>query len=95
VTERELARAAAYRLAILRHAEEVSGSVAKTCRYYRITRQTFYKWARRYAEEGANGLRDRSRRPLSSPQATSVEVVGKVIHCASTTTSGLRRSRCT
>jgi len=36
LTERELARGAAYRLAILRHAEEVSGNVAKTCRYYGI-----------------------------------------------------------
>jgi transposase InsO family protein len=33
VTERELERQARRRLAVLRHAEEVSGSVAKTCRY--------------------------------------------------------------
>jgi hypothetical protein len=36
VTEKELIRGAAYRLAILRHAEEVSGNVAQTCRYYGI-----------------------------------------------------------
>jgi len=36
VTERELAKNAARRLAIIRHAEEVTGSVAKTCRYYGI-----------------------------------------------------------
>jgi len=29
------------RLAILRHAEEVTGNVAMTCRYYGISRQTF------------------------------------------------------
>jgi hypothetical protein len=29
------------RLAILRHAEEVTGNVAVTCRYYGITRQSF------------------------------------------------------
>jgi hypothetical protein len=29
------------RLAILRHAEEVTGNVAMTCRYYGITRQSF------------------------------------------------------
>lgn len=33
MTERELSRAAARRLAIIRHAEEVSGNVALTCRY--------------------------------------------------------------
>jgi hypothetical protein len=32
------------RLAILRHAEEITGNVALTCRYYGISRQVFYKW---------------------------------------------------
>ena len=32
------------------------------------------------ASEGVDGLRDRSRRPLCSPEATNVEVVGKVIY---------------
>jgi hypothetical protein len=34
VTERELARGAARRLAIIRHAQEVTGDVALTCRYW-------------------------------------------------------------
>ena len=80
MTERELERQARRRLAVLRHAEEVSGSVAKTCRYYGISRQLFYKWRRRYEEEGLSGLRDRSKRPKTSPRATSTEVVGKVIY---------------
>lgn len=80
MTERELDRQAQRRLAVLRHAEEVSGSVAKTCRYYGISRTLFYKWRRRYEEEGLSGLRDRSRRPKSSPSATPTEVVGKVIY---------------
>jgi hypothetical protein len=33
MTEREQARAAARRLAIIRHAQEVTGNVAFTCRY--------------------------------------------------------------
>ena len=36
MTERELSRTAARRLAILRHVEEVTGNVALTCRYYGI-----------------------------------------------------------
>ncbi len=63
MTERELARGAARRLAIIRHAEEVTGNVSLTCRYYGITRQTFYVWFRRYQAEGLEGLRERSRRP--------------------------------
>jgi hypothetical protein len=59
VTERELARGAARRLAIIRHAQEVSGNVSLTCRYYGVSRQVFYKWLRRYEEQGVEGLRDR------------------------------------
>ncbi len=80
MTERELARAAAHRLAIIRHAQEVSGSVAKTCRYYGISRNAYYKWFRRYEEFGEEGLRDRSRRPHHMPQATHTEVVGKILY---------------
>jgi transposase InsO family protein len=69
-----------HRLAVLRHAEEVSRNVSATCRYYGISRPTFYTWAKRLALEGPDGLKERSRAPLTHPQATSVEVVGKIIH---------------
>lgn len=39
MTERDLSRRARHRLAVLRHVEEVRGSVAATCRYYGISRQ--------------------------------------------------------
>ncbi len=52
MTERELTRNAARRLAIIRHAQEVSGNVAFTCRYYGVTRESYYKWLRRYEELG-------------------------------------------
>ena len=80
MTEREAARTVARRLAILRHAEEITGNVAKTCRYYGISRQLFYVWKRRFDAEGLDGLRDRSCRPKHSPRATRTEVVGKVIY---------------
>jgi transposase InsO family protein len=75
-----LARNATRRLAIIRHAQEVTGNVAKTCRYYGITRQSYYVWYRRYEAEGIDGLRDRSSRPLSSPKATKTEIVGKIVY---------------
>jgi transcriptional regulator of acetoin/glycerol metabolism len=55
MTERELARGAARRLAMIRHAQEVSGSVAKTCRYYGVSRPTYYKWLRRYEAQASRG----------------------------------------
>jgi transposase InsO family protein len=69
-----------HRLAILRHAEEVTGNVSMTCRYYGITRQSFYVWKRRFDELGEEGLRDRSCRPKVSPRATHVDVVGKILY---------------
>ncbi len=80
MTERELSREATRRLAIIRHVQEMTGNVAATCRYYGISRQSFYKWLRRYEELGPEGLRDRSRRPHVSPNATRTEVVGKILY---------------
>jgi transposase InsO family protein len=69
-----------HRLAILQHAEEVTGNIAMTCRYYGVSRQQYYKWLRRYEEHGPEGLRDRSRRPHHSPNATHTDVVGKILY---------------
>ncbi|MFG3604732.1 helix-turn-helix domain-containing protein [Micromonospora chersina] len=73
-------REAKRRLAIIRHVEEVTGNVALTCRYYGISRQAYYIWYRRYQAEGVDGLRSRSKRPKTSPNATRAEVVGKIIY---------------
>jgi transposase-like protein len=48
VTERELSRGAARRLATIQHVEEVTGNVAMTRRYFGISRHRFYRWLRRY-----------------------------------------------
>jgi transposase len=80
LSDLQLPREVRRRLAIIRHAEEVTGNVALTCRYYGISRQCYYIWYRRYLANGIEGLHDRSKRPLVSPRATHVEVVGKIIY---------------
>jgi len=92
MTERELDRRAAHRMAVIRHAQEVTGNVSKTCRYYGITRQAYYQWLRRHEEGGLDGLRDRSSRPHVSPRATRTEVVGKIFYLRQTYHFGPRRS---
>ena len=78
--DREQQRKIRHRLAVLRHAEEVSGNVAATCRCYGISRTVFYRWKNRFDELGAEGLRDRSSRPHDSPTATKAEVVERIVH---------------
>jgi transposase InsO family protein len=53
--------------------------VAGFCRAQGISRQTYYKWKRRFEREGLDGLRDRTRRPNSIPNATPVEVEDAIV----------------
>jgi transposase InsO family protein len=78
--EREQQRKIRHRLAVLRHAEEVTGNVAATCRYFGISRPTFYKWLGAFEELGEEGLRDRSSRPKFCPHQTDAEVVSKIVY---------------
>src|SRR2546427_11140872 len=41
-------------------------------------------WLRRYVDKRVPGLEARSRRPHRSPQATSAEIVGKIVHLRQT-----------
>jgi transposase InsO family protein len=49
-------------------------NVAAFCRSQQISRQTFYKWRRRFGEQGLAGLEECSRRPHHSPGQTSAGV---------------------
>jgi len=64
MSRNEILRNQKWRLGIIRHAEEVTHNIAKTCRYFGISRTAFYKWYERYQNYGVEGLKDRSRRPL-------------------------------
>jgi transposase InsO family protein len=80
MSEQTLDRQQKHRLAVLRHAEEITGNVAATCRYYGISRTLFYTWLCRFDADGVEGLRPRSRRPLTSPNATHTDVVGRIVY---------------
>lgn len=47
--------------------------MAAVCRRFGISRQHGYKWLARWRAEGAAGLADKSRAPLSHPQAVPAE----------------------
>lgn len=53
--------------------------VASFCLEQGISRQTFYKYRRRFAASGIEGLQERSRRPLRSPGQTPAAVEDEVV----------------
>ncbi|MQU19444.1 helix-turn-helix domain-containing protein, partial [Pseudomonas helleri] len=48
-------------------------NIKALCEQFNIGRTTAYKWLKRFQCEGKDGLRDRSRRPHSSPNRTAHE----------------------
>ena len=68
MNEREQQRKVRHRLAVIRHAAEVTGNVAATCRYYGISRPTFYKWLNRFDE--AQPILERDPESPSEPLHT-------------------------
>jgi transposase InsO family protein len=64
-------------LAVLSSGLEVP--VSEVCRQLGISRQTFYKYRRRWAAEGPAALVERSRRPNRSPQSISLELEDRIV----------------
>ena len=50
---------------------------SQLCREYGITRKTGYKWVERWSD--GEGLSDKSRRPLSHPNRTPIEVEERIL----------------
>lgn len=54
-------------------------SISDLARGYGISRKTLYKWIKRYQEEGAAGLEERSRAPRHCPHAVPEEVAKWIV----------------
>jgi transposase InsO family protein len=66
------------KLEVLREPERTGESVAEVCRRRGISRASFYRYRRRYREEGVAGLEPRSRRPRVSPGRIEPELEAKI-----------------
>lgn len=53
--------------------------MAELCRHFGIARKTGYEIVARWRQQGAEGLKDRSRAPLAHPNQTAVEVEAAVL----------------
>ena len=54
-------------------------TLSELCRQYGISRKTGYKWIRRFAEHGIDGLNEQSRKPTSSPAQIPYRVQQAII----------------
>ncbi|BCM88514.1 hypothetical protein IAD21_00347 [Abditibacteriota bacterium] len=77
MTEHQQQRLVNWRLKIL---QEAAAAVAPVCRKYGISRQTFYKWKKRFEDDGEAGLCDRSQAAHHFPRATHPDIVEKVLY---------------
>lgn len=63
----------------IQHYEEVTHKVAPTCRYFGISRGTFYIWYHRYLSLGSAGLVSKSCRPHKIQRWLPADVRDKII----------------
>ena len=68
-----------------------SGNVSKTCRYFGISRETFYCWRRQYRKDGEKGLINRRPGPRNPSWRTAPEIEKKVLHLRRTYHFGAQR----
>ena len=61
--EPTLSRQGRQRLRMLQWYEDHGQNASLTCRHFGVSRDTFYRWWRRYQRAGPRGLEDRSHRP--------------------------------
>lgn len=72
-------RAVDDRLRFVMAVERGEQTVAALCRQFGLSRKTGYKWLERYAEEGLEGLGDRSRAPHEHPQMMTAAVAERCL----------------
>jgi transposase-like protein len=79
MTKTEQLRVTTWRSKVLQHATAIS-NVARTCRRFGISRNSFYKWRRRFMEHEDAGLCDRPRVPQRFPRTTAHDVISKILY---------------
>jgi putative transposase len=57
-----------------------SYSITRLSKIYEVSRNTIYKWIKRYKQGGNEGLTTRTRAPLRHPNATSLETSREIVN---------------
>jgi transposase InsO family protein len=67
------------KLELLLEAERSGETIAEVCARHGVSRASFYRYRRRYLEEGVDGLEPRSRRPRSSPAQIAPALEARIV----------------
>ena len=67
------------RMRFMTAVEQGDEAFAAVCRRFGVSRKTGYKWLERYQAEGVLGLIDRSRAPLSHPEAVPAAIAERCL----------------
>ncbi|ENR5899909.1 helix-turn-helix domain containing protein, partial [Providencia stuartii] len=80
----------AHKTKILNHARE-SKNIAKTCRHFGISRETFYTWKRAYERDGEKGLINNKPCPENPTRRVAKHIEELVIYLRTTYHFGPQR----
>ena len=72
-------REIAHKLKVFAHAEQ-NGNVVLTCRYFGISRNTFYRWKKNYKSKGEIGLVNSKPCPQNLKLRTPAVIEDKIIY---------------
>ena len=78
------------KLKILRYGEEL-GNVSKACRYYGISRETYYQWKRALAARGEAGLINSKPCPVNLKRRVPQPIEDQILYLRSTYHFGQKR----
>jgi transposase InsO family protein len=78
------------KLKILRYGEEL-GNVSKACRYYGISRETYYQWKRALATKGETGLINSKPCPINLKRRVAPNIEEQILYLRSTYHFGQKR----
>jgi transposase InsO family protein len=67
------------RLELVRLATQPGSNISALSRRFSVSRKVCYKWIKRFAESGVNGLKDKSKKPHHSPHKTQTGVEKHII----------------
>ena len=73
--ERDIQR----KLKVLQHVEKI-GNARKACRYFGISRSSFYRWREAYQKRGEAGLKNAKSIPKNPANQMPTEIVKKVLY---------------